>query len=293
MSEPRSDTMNERPLTALCAGHVTLDRYPDGLRIGGSAWYAARCFAALGFETTLVASVGEDFDRREWPEAFDQLACRLHAEGATTVFRNVYPKEGPRIQTVETIASPVRPVFRPSDTKPCRCDVLFLAPVIGEVDLDEWRAAVKPRLFGLGAQGWLKQPGPEMPEGGRRVIPRIWPSEPSTLHGVDLCCLSVEDLAGREDLLSRFVVGCPRVALTNGREGATLIEGSNRSHVASEPADELDPTGAGDTFAAGLLAGLARGMRLADAAQQGAKAAARVVEALGGDRLTDGRPLLF
>lgn len=281
------------PMTAMTVGHVTLDRYPDQLRVGGSAWYAARCFAALGFRTTLVASAGADFEPGAWPEAFAGLDLRLHREGDTTVFRNVYPAEGPRIQTVETIAPPVRPIALSAFER--QPDVLFLAPVIGELDLDEWRAAMSPRLLAIGAQGWLKQPGPLLgDEGpGRRVVPRVWPADPSALAKVDLCCLSVEDLAGRNDLLPRFVAGCSLVAWTKGREGATLLRGDERVQVAPCPAREVDPTGAGDTFAAGLLSGLARGLSPGDAARLGAQAAAWVVEAHGGDRLTQGDVTVF
>ncbi len=273
---------------AMCVGHVTLDRYPDGLRIGGSAWYAARCFEALGYDTTLVTAAGADFDARDWPAAFRGLDCRMAIGGETTVFKNVYPASGPRIQTVETIAPAVTPEALKASDRERGLDVLFIAPVIGEVPLDAWRDAVDARIVALGAQGYLKAPGPQVSDKGRRVSTRAWPSKAEDLHGIDLCFLSVEDLGDRDELLPRIVEGCPRVALTRGREGATLIEGRLERHIPPVAATELDPTGAGDTFAAGLLAGLARGLDVEAAGRQGATMAARVVEALAGDRLTSG-----
>jgi len=52
--------------------------------------------------------------------------------------------------------------------------------------------------------------------------------------------------------------------------------------VGTYSTDEVDPTGAGDTFAAGFVYGLARGDDPLRAARLGSAAASIVVEAVGG-----------
>ncbi len=67
----------------------------------------------------------------------------------------------------------------------------------------------------------------------------------------------------------------PLVVTTCGRDGVWVAErGSDPVHIDIEPIDVVDPTGAGDSFNAGLLAGLARGESALDAAR-GATTVAR------------------
>ena len=67
------------------------------------------------------------------------------------------------------------------------------------------------------------------------------------------------------------------VGVTLGREGALWSDGRTVEHVAAVPARVVDTTGAGDAFAAGLLAARARGARRRDALEAGAALAAQAV----------------
>ena len=67
------------------------------------------------------------------------------------------------------------------------------------------------------------------------------------------------------------------VVVTLGREGALWSDGRTVEHVAAVPARVVDTTGAGDAFAAGLLAARARGARRRDALEAGAALAAQAV----------------
>lgn len=267
-------------LWGVTVGHTTVDRYGDDTCAGGSAWYGARTLAALGARATLCTSFGPALAAHTG--ALRGLDVRCGRARHTTTFRNTHDEQGRRTQVVESVAPSVPvAVLGQAETTP---DVLFLAPVFGEVDLAAWLAACPARLVGIGCQGWLKTRGGPLPgaPGRARVVPKDWPPEAETLRGVDVAVLSTEDVAGREHLLSRLTETVPLVALTRGAQGCTLIERGRETHVPAAPAREVDPTGAGDTFGAALMFGLARGLSPADAARLGARCAARVVEARGG-----------
>lgn len=69
--------------------------------------------------------------------------------------------------------------------------------------------------------------------------------------------------------------------VTLGEAGALVIAGTERTVIPGQPAHELDPTGAGDTFCGATLAGLAQGLTTTQAAAQAVALAARTVSAAG------------
>jgi len=79
--------------------------------------------------------------------------------------------------------------------------------------------------------------------------------------------------------------------VTMGDRGARVIQGAYASHVPAPEADELDPTGAGDTFCGATLAGLARGDHPVMAARQAVVLAAKMIGQIGPAALwQDGPP---
>lgn len=69
--------------------------------------------------------------------------------------------------------------------------------------------------------------------------------------------------------------------VTQGGVGALVIEGEQITHIPGQPAPEIDPTGAGDTFCGATLAGLSRGQSPVIAAQHAVALAAKTVGAVG------------
>ncbi len=70
--------------------------------------------------------------------------------------------------------------------------------------------------------------------------------------------------------------------VTRSSEGAAVVKGGEIRTVPASPIDELvDSTGAGDLFAAGFLAGHARGLDHVTSARLGALAAAEVIQHIG------------
>lgn len=69
--------------------------------------------------------------------------------------------------------------------------------------------------------------------------------------------------------------------VTLGERGALVIQGEHVTRIAGQAADELDPTGAGDTFCGATLAGLARGEHPVMAARQAVALAAQMIGQVG------------
>ncbi|MGA0569552.1 sugar kinase [Variovorax sp. VNK109] len=75
--------------------------------------------------------------------------------------------------------------------------------------------------------------------------------------------------------------GARIVALKLGAQGALVSDGTVREKMAAHPVQLVDATGAGDCFCGTLLAGIAQGRSLIDAAQRANAAAALAVQGYG------------
>lgn len=71
------------------------------------------------------------------------------------------------------------------------------------------------------------------------------------------------------------------ICVTKGRNGASVYSVSNQLDLAAAGVEELDPTGAGDTFAGTLLAALTQGKTLIESAELAIERSALVVTAAG------------
>ncbi len=81
-------------------------------------------------------------------------------------------------------------------------------------------------------------------------------------------------------------------ALTRSERGSVLLAGDARHEVAAAPARVVDTTGAGDAYAAGVLAALARGLPLPECGRWGSVAAAEVIGHFGARPQADLKRLL-
>lgn len=273
-----------RPVRCLSVGHITHDRYGDTLAVGGSALYAAKTWQGLGAEAGMATSLGRDF---AFYDALDGVTLSATSSPHTTTFENTYPPGQPRLMLVEEVAHPVTPAQLTNGWQ--RPDVVFLCPVIGEVPLGEWVDAVPGGIVGIGLQGFLKQSGPVYDASrGNHVLEkkRFVPSD-EMLSSLSAVFLSQEDIDGYADagLLPRLRRQVPLVALTRGEAGAVIYSKERVFKVGVFPTHATDPTGAGDTFAAATLLGLAQGETAEEAVRLGAAAASVVVESKGSNAL--------
>ena len=95
----------------------------------------------------------------------------------------------------------------------------------------------------------------------------------------------ITELAGESEFEAAVAAVAPRVpvlVVTRSEQGAVAIAGGERASVPAEPIARLvDTTGAGDLFAAGFLAGQAKGKSLETSLRLGAIAAAEVIQHYG------------
>jgi len=97
-------------------------------------------------------------------------------------------------------------------------------------------------------------------------------AEITELAGADSFDAAVDEIAAK----------VPMLVVTRSEQGAIARAGSEEASVPAEPIDKLvDTTGAGDLFAAGFLAGQARGLSLEQSLKLGAVAAAEVIQHYG------------
>jgi predicted nicotinamide N-methyase len=306
-------------LSALVCGHVTLDRAGGALVPGGSAYYAAQTLAALGAEVRVLTAAGPDFPREalRFPAATATATATPTAtptatatptptatstptatatstptptptpgwidalvlpSPATTVFENRYDARGRRSQRVLAAAPPLDPRSLPAAWRDA--DLLLLAPVLAELDPAAFLRAVRARAVGLTVQGLVRAVGPD-----GRVAPRALLPDPAALRGVSVAFLGDDEAAGQPELAALLAAALPIVAFTHGARGCEVVEGGRARRVGAHPAREVDPTGAGDAFAAAFLLALARGDDPLAAARLGAAAGSIAVEGRGAEAL--------
>jgi sugar/nucleoside kinase (ribokinase family) len=110
----------------------------------------------------------------------------------------------------------------------------------------------------------------------------------ASIAGVDLLLPSLEEgrilsAESRPEIVAALLgEWFPQVALTLGEDGVQLHSQAGAEHIAAIAADLVDATGAGDAFAASLIAETLKGKNFSQAAQAAVKFAAKAVTKLGG-----------
>jgi len=102
--------------------------------------------------------------------------------------------------------------------------------------------------------------------------------ELKSLYQTEDADAAIKALRDERDAHGRHLLGL----VTRSAEGAMVVRGGEVRPVEAAPVREVvDTTGAGDLFAAGFLAGYARGLDYVTSARLGALAAAEVIEHIG------------
>ncbi len=257
----------------LVIGHLARDKVAEGWRLGGCAAYASLTASRLGLRTAVLTSAASDLDL---PLLLPEIDVRLLPSKESTVFENVYGPEG-RLQYVWAKAGPIAASDVPQELREAK--IALLGPLIGEVE--EEIARCFPRsLLAICPQGWLRTvlPDGRVEQGSpSRWRPRILLERSQALFVSDEDLLPTE----AEEALARWAAQVPLLLLTRGARGARLWSEGRWRQVPAMPTDEIDPTGAGDVFAAAFLSRYLETDDAWQAALFAAAAASIAVEAPG------------
>lgn len=223
----------------LAIGPVAKDLTPEGFTLGGAVTYGSLTAQRLGLKPAVVTSTGSDVDPSS---AVPGVPLHVIPSPDTTTFENSYDG-GRRTQYIRGIGGRITPADIPEDW--LAAPLVMLGPLAGEVDCQLARAFPNSIVI-ASMQGWLRQW-----DGDGRVSPVQWRGD-GVLPYVDAAILSIDDiddhalLDGWKDMTSVLI-------FTRGADGADLHFDGNWHHVEAFPVLEVDPTGAGDVFAAAYL----------------------------------------
>jgi sugar/nucleoside kinase (ribokinase family) len=228
------------PIDYLVIGHITLDKIHGELRLGGTATYASLMAQALGMRVGIVTSWGSEISLSFLK---DVPIINIASERSTT-FENVYTAEG-RVQIISNVAQKLDINLVPDawlDTP-----IVHLAPVAQEVEPTIVRH-FPDSFIGITPQGWLRSWNDE-----GRVIACEWPEATFVLQQAGATVISIEDIGGNEERIEEMASACRVLAVTENREGVRLFWNGDVRRFRPAEITALDPTGAGDIFAAAFF----------------------------------------
>ena len=252
-------------------GTYTKDSLPEGGYIlGGTVFYSGVQARRLGAEVTVISTAEPDINLSAVEPG---TAVHIQESPESTIFENIYDDEGNRIQNVRAKASPLDPDNAPKLHAPP--DILHLGPLVDEVPLD-YRRAFPDAKLGITPQGWMRR----IDENGR-VHPRIWEEADQLLPQAWAVVFSEEDVGYDEDEIQRLADLCPVTVCTRNISAATLFVNGHRSEVPVHPSKIVDPTGAGDVFAAAFFVWLHESGDAEKAVQFAHIAAGTSIEGIG------------
>lgn len=238
---------------------------------GGPAATAAVAAARAGAEAAFAGVLGTD-------EEGDRIIAGLQAEGVDTsaVVRDPGVKTGASVIVVSRrsesraiVTRPVPPVRFPADG---RFRELLDAAAWVHVDHLGWNAVAGIPNLNLSVDAGNPIPG-FSPRGVALYVPTL--ERLQAEYGADLPV---------ESLLQKAIDdGASAVVATAGANGAWVKAGNTSAvHVPATPADIVSTLGAGDVFHGALLAAVAAGMPLVDAAAYAGRIASASCAGLDG-----------
>jgi len=278
-------------LSLLVVGTVALDsvKTPFGKvdnALGGSATYFSTS-ASYFADIRLVAVIGEDFPREHVQflksKNIDTRGLEVQ-KGETFRWKGEYGYDLNEANTLATHLN-VLETFKPNIVEDYRnSDVVFLANIDPEIQLDVLRQVKKPKLVACDTMNyWISSKLDTLKR---------------TLREVDLLTINeseIRQLAGESSLVkaakSVQAMGPKTIVVKQGSYGALMFNGHSVFSAPAYPLEAVfDPTGAGDTFAGGFMGYLASTMNFSEESMRkavifGSVMASLNVEAFSLDRL--------
>lgn len=258
-----------------------------GRVLSGCATNAAFVYRRLGGDVTVVGRVGQD--------RIDHYRSYLSYNGIGEItdpcpesggFGLDYDDRGRRELTILGRAEAINRI--PAEIE--KADIVFIGPVMQETPLRlvrEIRERTQAPIF-LDPQGLLRRIGSNgkiehfKPEGIEEICALcdvVKPNELETeiLTGID----PREDLEGAANILKSW--GIRTIAITLAELGALIISDDGLHRVDAIPTHAIDSTGAGDTFAGGLMFARSQGFSWPEAAKLATACSSTMISNCGPD----------
>ncbi|MEX0763265.1 MAG: PfkB family carbohydrate kinase [Dehalococcoidia bacterium] len=233
---------------------------------GGAVAYAARTATGLGLNAGIITAAGDDYP---FSEVTPCVQRRVLDDGPTTTFRNVYSANG-RQQTLLMHGGHITEADVPAAWR--RPDLLLIGPLSDELPMGcaDWFSA---GLVCAVPQGWQRRWDSR---GAVSVVTE--PPKPSA-RPWDVCVVSEAEAPLAVE--SHWLDVASVLVVTRGSMGARIRCDGQWHDIPAFPAMEVDPTGAGDVWAAAFLVRYAETMDPVAAGLFASCAAAISVEAVG------------
>jgi sugar/nucleoside kinase (ribokinase family) len=164
----------------------------------------------------------------------------------TTTYENIYLSTG-RVQYVRGVAAPMGVNDVPEHF--LNAPLVHLAPIADEVD-PQIAYAFKDATVLLTLQGWLRRW-----DADGRVHFKRW-YDPAILKSIDIVVFSEEDIVESPQLEAEFAGSVEHLFVTRAEKGGTYYHNGEAFGYTTPQVELVNPTGAGDVFAAALLASL-------------------------------------
>lgn len=278
-----------RPVEALPTGQGGALLEEIRITVAGTGGAAAISLAKLGCRVAAFGAIGDDAVGRF-------LVTELRARDVDV--SGLVVKDG---EPTSATILPIRPngdrpaLHVPGATRQFGSADLEPAEVLACQALLIGGPEVMPRLLDdqfLGLVGQFREHGGlvfvDLLSGGSpRSLQRLSPLLPSVdwlLPNEDqlLALTGLDDLTGAASRMLSSGVGA--VAVTQGPQGAVVFRPDGEPvEVPAFPTDVVDTSGCGDSFNAGMIAGLLRGCSASEAAVMGTACGALVASGLGSD----------
>lgn len=228
------------PVDYLLIGHITRDLIPGGHTMGGTASYAARAAQAMGMRVGIVTAY-PDMEDLAVLEGIQVVSAHTDT---TTVFENIQTPAG-RIQFLHERAPELTLSDVPQEWR--NTPIVHLGPVAGEVH-PQLAQAFQHVTLGATPQGWMRGW-----DANGLVHFSEWPEAGYVLGFCQAAVMSIEDIQADEGLVEQFASQVRILAVTEGAQGARIFWNGDVRRFRPPKMVEIDPTGAGDIFAAAFF----------------------------------------
>ncbi len=228
------------PVDYVVVGHLSWDQMPDGsTRLGGTAAYAALTAQRLGLRVGVVTAYRSPADLT--PLDAEGLFVTGVESPTLTTFALEETPQGRRLRVRQ-----VGPRLHPHHVPPVwrAAAIAHLAPIAQEVEPTVVQV-FRRGLLALTPQGWLREW-----DADGWVRPGPWPEAAYLLPRAGAVVLSDEDLGHDESRIAELARQTPLLVVTRGAAGADLYWQGQVYHQDAPTVPVVDPTGAGDIFAA-------------------------------------------